>query len=335
MEADDDQHGGRPASPQGGEGPGPLPERLQRREQERQLEAERRKRERQSQAVEEEKSGVFSASFGRERAAVERLLEGAGPEPRDLDEAAARLRGLQKLLNDAVLFLAPYDLRQGQETLQRLQGVLAERRRQLKPPPRFAFKTRRKEATPGPVPAAAAPAPAPAPAAEEPPDDAAGFSDQSSRVLEKRASELLQRDILLSGLTDCTVKLCGNPNTLRLARARRCTVLCGPVSTSVFLEDCADCLLAVACQQLRTHATRDTRIYLQVTSRAVIEDCSGLQFAPYSWTYPGLDDDFAGSGLDRTRNNWSQVDDFNWLVQGVASPNWSVLPEEERITQWN
>ncbi|XP_043447356.1 tubulin-specific chaperone C [Prionailurus viverrinus] len=321
-----------------------VPERLQRREQERQLEVERRKQKRQNQEVEEEKSDFFAAAFARERAAVEELLEG-GESMERLEEAAARLQGLQKLVNDSVLFLAAYDLRQGQEALTRLQTTLAERRQELQPKKRFAFKTRRKDAAsaakvdsaPG-APAAEGILASPPPLKEEGGIGSSwvfGFSNVESQVLEKRAEELHQRDVLLTELSKCTVRLYGNPNTLRLAKARSCTVLCGPVSTSVFLEDCSDCVLAVACQQLRVHTTRDTRIFLQVTSRAIVEDCSGIQFAPYTWSYPGIDKDFEGSGLDRSKNNWNDVDDFNWLARDMASPNWSILPEEERMVQWD
>ncbi|XP_008833977.1 tubulin-specific chaperone C [Nannospalax galili] len=316
-----------------------VPERLQRREQERQLEAERRKQKRQGQEVQEEKSGFFVAAFSRERAAAEELLRGEASAER-LEEAAARLQGLRKLLNDSVVFLAAYDLRQGQEALAQLQTALAERRQELQPKKRFAFKTRRKDAV-GAAKVDAAPV---APAAPSPPltekggpdaSWACGFSNLESQVLEKSADELHQRDILLTELSNCTVTLRGNPNTLRLAKARGCKVLCGPVSTSVFLEDCSDCLLAVACQQLRVHTTKDTRIFLQVTSRAIVEDCSGIQFAPYTWSYLGIDKDFQDSGLDRNKNNWNAVDDFNWLARDVASPNWSILPEEEWEVQWH
>lgn len=321
-----------------------VPERLQRREQERQLEVEKRKQKRQNQEVEEEKSDFFTAAFSRERAAVEELLEGEESVER-LEEATSRLQGLQKLLNDSVLFLAPYDLRQGQEALTHLQAALAERRRELQPKKRFAFKTRRKDAalatkvdTAPVVPAAEGITSPSLPLKEEEAlgfSWACGFSNLEFQVLEKGADEVHQRDILLTELSNCTIKLYGNPNTLRLNKAHSCKVLCGPVSTSVFLEDCSDCILAVACQQLRIHTTRNTRIFLQVTSRAIVEDCSGIQFAPYTWSYPGIEKDFQDSGLDRSKNNWTIVDDFNWLARDVASPNWSILPEEERKIQWD
>ncbi|XP_059137653.1 tubulin-specific chaperone C [Peromyscus eremicus] len=317
-----------------------VPERIQRREQERQLEVERRKQKRQDQAVEEEKSGFFAAAFARERAAAEELLRGEASAER-LEEAANRLQGLRKLLNDSVLFLAAYDLRQGQAALAQLQATLTERRQELQPKKRFAFKARKKDAA-GAAQVDAAPAASAAPSPPSAKEEGApglswacGFSNLESQDLEKRAEELHQRDVLLSDLTNCTVRLRGNPNTLRLAKARGCKVLCGPVSTSVFLEDCCDCILAVACQQLRVHTTKDTRVFLQVTSRAIVEDCSGIQFAPYTWSYLGIDKDFQDSGLDRNRNNWDHVDDFNWLARNVPSPNWSILPEAERDIQWD
>lgn len=315
-----------------------VPERLQQREAERREETERRRRQRDAQTVQEEQSDYFTAAFGREREAVEALL---GPE-RDAEavaEAAERLQELQRLLTDSVRFLAPYEVRQAQAALQRLQGALSERRLQLQPKKRFAFKKAlRKE-------------PAPAPQPPTPPEDAApgspeaaslfvvepgcGFSGAEGLELELGPAEVLQRDVVLSGLSRCRVRLRGNPNTLLVRHCRGCTVLCGPVSTSARVDGCSGCLLALACQQLRTNRTTDTSFYVQVTSRAMLEDCSSIRFAPYTWTYAGIDADFETSRLDRSRDNWNQVDDFDWLARDEASPNWSVIPENERVMDWN
>jgi hypothetical protein len=35
---------------------------------------------------------------------------------------------------------------------------------------------------------------------------------------------------------------------------------------------------------------------------------------------------------EREKNQWDQVDDFKWLKDS-HSPNWSVLPEEERLPE--
>ncbi|KAM6082439.1 tubulin-specific chaperone C [Chlamydotis macqueenii] len=316
-----------------------LPERLQRREAERQQGVERQRQKKEAQVVKEEQSEFLMAAFAREREAVEAHLA-AGL----LEEAAARLQGLQKLLTESVRFLASYEVRQGQEAVARLQADLAARRQQLQPKKKFAFRTLKKEAAPGSEPRPAEPV-RPAAAALSPDHGSAegepggpplcGFSGAEDEELELGPAELLQRDVVLSELRGCRVRLRGNANTLRVRDCRGCTVLCGPVSTSVLVDGCSDCLLVLACQQLRTHRTHDSRFYVQVTSRAVIEDCTKVAFAPYTWSYPGIERDFESSGLDRNRNNWNLVDDFNWLATDKPSPNWSLIPQEERISCWN
>uniref|UniRef100_A0AAY3ZV85 C-CAP/cofactor C-like domain-containing protein n=1 Tax=Denticeps clupeoides TaxID=299321 RepID=A0AAY3ZV85_9TELE len=291
-----------------------LPERLRRRDQQRQEEAERRRDARQGGGESAERGDVFSAAFSSERAAIEELLRPDAGDAAALEEAAARTRRLQRLLTDSAASMAQYELKQAQEALRRLQGALDGRREELLPKKKFAFRSRRAagtdEAPPGlperPRPAAV---------------DGAG------------PVRLLGRGRAAAGVDG--VRLLGAPSTVHIKHVRDCEVLCGPVSGSVLVDQCSGCTLAVPCQaSCAPTNTTDTHIYLQVASRAIIEDCSGLGFAPFTWTYPGLDADFALSGLDRRRNNWDQVDDFNWLAAGRPSPNWSVVPESERRVAW-
>ncbi|XP_053166959.1 tubulin-specific chaperone C [Hemicordylus capensis] len=318
-----------------------VPEKLQQRETERREEAERRRRERDAQAVQEEQSGFFTAAFSREREAVEALLEpeaeqGAEDEAaaaQRLEEAAGRLQGLQRLLTDSVRFLAPYEVRQAQAALGRLQAAVSERRLQLQPKKRFAFRALKKESAQAPP--KPPPRGAPSSASSSPAGPQTGFSGVEGQELELGPAELLQQDVVLSELSRCRVRLRGNPNTLLVRDCRDCTVLCGPVSTSARVEGCSGSRLALACQQLRTYRTTQTSFYVQVTCRAMLEDCSGVRFGPYTWSYAGIDSDFETSGLDRSRDNWSEVDDFNWLARDEPSPNWSVIPENERVTDWD
>ncbi|NWU98960.1 TBCC protein, partial [Upupa epops] len=316
-----------------------LPERLQRRGAERQQGVERQRQKKEAQVVKEERSEFVVAALAREREAVEALLMAGQPE-----EAAARLQGLQKLLTESVRFLPSYEVRQGQEAVSRLQADLAARRQQLQPKKKFAFRSLKKEAVPSsdsrsaesPCPAASESPAGPGLAEGEPTGPPlCGFSGSEGKELELGPAELLQRDVELSELRGCRLWLRGNANTLRVRDCHGCTVLCGPVSTSVLVDGCSDCVLVLACQQLRTHRTRGSRFYVHVTSRAVIEDCREVFFAPYTWSYPGIDGDFESSRLDRNVNNWNLVDDFDWLATNEPSPNWSLIPEQERISCWD
>ncbi|XP_018432320.1 PREDICTED: tubulin-specific chaperone C [Nanorana parkeri] len=306
-------------------------ERLQRRDEERQREVEKRRQVKEEQVVQEEKSGYFSASFGQERAAIEEALSGEGGIEL-LEEVAMRIQGLQKLLNDSVMFLPSYDTRQAQDQLVRLQSALDARRLEIQPKKKFAFKSRKKEGTAATTDQLATPGPAKEIQVQSLPQ--CGFQGLTGQVLFMDAQQIRQKDVQLSQLRDCTITMTGSPATLHLRELNGCRLLCGPISTSVFVDNCHNCLFSFPCQQLRTHSTRDSRFYLHVTSRAIIEDCMNLTFAPFTWSYPDILADYELAGLDRGRNNWDQVDDFNWLAMGEESPNWSVIPEEERVTHW-
>ncbi|KAF0932162.1 hypothetical protein E2562_008693 [Oryza meyeriana var. granulata] len=86
----------------------------------------------------------------------------------------------------------------------------------------------------------------------------------------------------------------------------------------------------MAAHQIRIHEARATDFYLRVRSRPIIEDCSGVRFAPHALNYEGIEEDLRDAGLEEETGNWANVDDFKWL-RAVQSPNWCLVPEEERL----
>ncbi len=325
-----------------------IQERLQKRHQTRIEDAERRKEAKESQSVAEEKSEYFSNAFYTERASIVEMLSSCSGADRAvftqrLEEATTKTLQLQKFLNDSMLFLTQYELSKAQAALHKLQASLAATREEGLPKKKFAFRARSKATDKVSAKVSDTPSPdigTPADSGSTTTDRAAaseqcGFSNMDSVRLTMTAEEIQKHDVLLTHLTNCKVRLFGSPSTLHLKHIDGCEILCGPVSSSVFVDHCRNSTLAFPCQQLRTHNTTDTQVYLHVTSRAIIEDCRGVSFAPFSWSYPTLEEDFTVAGLDQDRNNWSQVDDFNWLAAGTPSPNWTVIPEADRKTNWD
>ena len=325
-----------------------IPERLLIRDQLRLEDVERRKEAKESVSVTEERSEFFSSTFKSERLAIERLLSACSEDDcafatQTLEQVTLKTQQLQKFLNDSMTFLTQYELRQAQASLQKMQTSLTEKREVILPKKKFAFRSRNAGASNPKVTAIVADSPGPATTVDSGGvklletfhPDQCGFSHISSQTLIKSAEEIQKQDVLLTHLTNCKVRLFGAPSTLHIKHVRDCEILCGPVSSSIFVDHCTNCVLVFPCQQLRTHNTTDTEVYLHVTSRAIIEDCQRVRFAPFSWSYPGLDSDFLVSGLDQNRNNWTQVDDFNWLATSTPSPNWTVIPEPDRRNDWD
>ena len=152
------------------------------------------------------------------------------------------------------------------------------------------------------------------------------------------------------------------------------SVLCGPVSSSVFVDSCRNCTFVVACQQVTT-----LTVLLHVTFAWRSSDSSAqssryggvsvlsprhqqghhrrLQGAKVGPIQPHLSraavpvsgaheftlcfsDSFTAervqeSSLNESVNNWDQVDDFKWLAASTPSPNWTILPPEQRKTSWD
>ena len=97
------------------------------------------------------------------------------------------------------------------------------------------------------------------------------------------------------------------------------------MQSSVFLDDCSDCVFVVSSQQVRVHNAIRCDFYLFVRSNPIIEDSSALRFAPYRQYHRELDGERnVPKDDDEKENRWRLVEDFNWRRSG-PSPNWSPL----------
>ncbi|KAK2154575.1 hypothetical protein LSH36_264g00037 [Paralvinella palmiformis] len=314
---------------------------LTRREQERVAGLQKRKEEKEECVASNENASFFSENFSRAKIEVEEGVECCSTlEKRDLpdhfDSLILMVHKMQKFLSDSAMFLAPYDVEKAHEMIAKLNAAIQERKDQLLPKKKFAFSSKKKIVD--------KPKSGNVDVVDSKKVEEKKFSieltekrlaNMSNKTLSMSETEIHQSDVALSQLTLCSVKLFGAPSTVHMSHLTRCTILCGPVSSSIFVDDCHDCTFVVACQQLRVHTTMDCKFYLHVTSRAIIEDSNNLHFAPYNLAYGGLGTHYESSRLDKSRNSWDDVDDFNWLASDAHSPNWDVIPEEQRTIEWD
>ena len=71
-----------------------------------------------------------------------------------------------------------------------------------------------------------------------------------------------------------------------------CQIYLGPCCTSVYIEECSNIIIFLACHQLRIHRSHNCICYVRVNSHPIIEDCTGFGFAPYSLSYDTILDDY-------------------------------------------
>ena len=319
-----------------------IPEGLLRRHEERLAKIEKQKEQRESAHVKQESADFFAKKFNGERSRIEGGLSSANTLARAelidfFDELTDSAQKLQKYVTDMSQFLPSYDIRNAQENMTKLLNAINEKRDELLPKKKFAFKARKKgegqtvqqtkKISVDDVDSAKS-------VNVITSSNACGFSNRASELLSLPADEMHMKDVSLSNLSSCTIKLPGSPSALHISNLSNCRVFCGPIPGSVFADKCVDSTLVLACQQLRVHNTKDTKFYLHVTSRAIIEDTTRVFYAPYNWLYDGLEQHYEESGLDRSKNAWDDVDDFNWLAHDKHSPNWGLIADEERVQNW-
>ena len=255
----------------------------------------------------------------------------------DFDNALKLITDMQCKLTDSIAFLPKYDIWTSQKILDTFKKDLIAKRDVVAPRKVFSFKSK-KSGTKAKT--------------KEPVIDTSKASNLAKYYEEevglrdiKNRNDLIiefnDRDISLVNLENCNVKITGTPASVHMINIRNCQIVCGPVNTSVMVEDCKDSVLAMTCQQMRIHSTFETTIYIHVGAKAIIEDSKQLYFAPFTpeqcdnANFEEISLAYRESTLYKdTRNNWEDVDDFNWLSKSVHSPNWSTLEESKRIKEF-
>ena len=311
-------------------------DKLQKRDDERLAEIERKREEKLINSSALESTSYFVTNFSKFKNDLESGLVACESLDKNklvdhFDKLSTMHQQLQKFLTDSVMFLPAYDVQQAQTALGILSLNIQEKRDQMIPKKKFAFKSKKKQGTEKAI----------EPKAEKVSSNNSSdvvladckFTDKNGETLVMN-EEINLKDVALANLDSCTVQLFGAPSAVHINKLTKCRVFCGPVSGSIFIQDCVNCVFIVACQQLRIHTTTNTKFYIHVTSRAIIEDCSTVQFGPYNWVYPSINEHYKISGLDRNRNSWNDIDDFNWLAADKHSPNWSILSPEEQNPKW-
>ncbi|KAL3265611.1 hypothetical protein HHI36_009815 [Cryptolaemus montrouzieri] len=315
---------------------------IAKRDHDRKLNIQIQKNIKESRSAKNENIDFFGKEFSDKCADIEDLLNRSASLsktdlPNHFNDIFKDLLILQKYVAASNIFLRSYDIKRCNEALNTLTNRAKELEDELLPKKKFGFKNKSKLATENNMNDKGIDQPDFSQHAKKTSfdDESNGFSGKSNEVLCLKENEVFKKDVTIHHMTNCTVRIFGTPSTLHLNALNNCTILSGPVSTSIFASNCENCILVIACQQLRLHSSKDVKIYLHVTSRAIMEDCTDISISPYNFKYEGIQAHFQQSGLDVSINNWQGIDDFNWLKLNEHSPNWKVLDESERKESWD
>lgn len=345
--------------------PAPPQDRLAAIEEARKADADARRAELDAAADPRENIRSFLAGFEERKARVEGEVNShrsavGTPDAKPADDLRAALDALQadviaieRSVAEASYFLPAYDSRACTAAVDHLKKTVADATGELLPRKKFTFSKKKKEAT----------ASKPDSEKKETDDVAAqlarigirttmmtttsgtsgpkGSKEDEGPGVRNRTGETVVvdassavGDFELKRLVDCEVYLC-NLEPLDAVRAcdlRNTRVYVGPVAGSVLLHGADACEFHLCARQVRIHdATNGTSFYVRTASGPIIEHSSDVRFAPYAFGYPGIDEAMEKAGFGGADpGKWREVEDFGWIKQ-VASPNWRILAESERV----
>lgn len=290
-----------------------------------------------------ESTSSFSSRFSDLKRSIESQLADSrtvSSDPAQLkscfEKISASISDLEKLVAENSYFLPSYDVRSSLKTVSDLKQSLESLNSELIPKKKFSFKNKasKKESV------------VLVPEAKEPPvlncdsvlpektrfavRDSPGFRSKVGQVLVEnfRGSEV--GEFTISDLDSCEVRIIGCLRALFVHRLKNCRVYVGPVMGSILIEEVEGCVFVMSSHQIRIHNAKRSDFYLRVRSRPIIEDTNSVRFAPHCLTYEGIEENLRDANLDDETGNWANVDDFKWL-RAIQSPNWSILPEDERV----
>lgn len=311
----------------------PVLEMMARRDRERKLVNEKNQRARQEKS-ELEGVGYFDSVFDKKVVEIQTRLEALDPSAdfghnqEEFTAIAKDLQELQRYFTSSTIFLSDHKIQRCQNIINQLVTKSDEAKARIVPKKKFGFKNKSTVAV----------------KTESKVDGVIQEvakkefiwteTQKQNEVIELNSEKSNNQDLTLKEMENCVIIIKGHPGSLQMLKMKNCLVMCGPVARSIFAEFCENCTFAFTCQQLRLHSSLNCDIYMHVTSRAIIEDCRDIHFAPSTYIYDGYAEDLEKSGLDGNTNNWENIGDFNWLSTDKQSPHWSRIEEDQKISDW-
>lgn len=264
---------------------------------------------------------AFLTSFYPEYEKINEELKSLEPSEDSMskyDLIAKRIQVLQNLFSDNFSGLPTFEQRKAQNHLEKLSNYASQRRNEVFPKKKFGFKSKNKLVSGAELQKVQTGGNFNKAQENSQPqltNHTCTIKDLTNETVVKQCEEVNAQDIGIFNLKNCVVKLIGKPSVLHLSNIEDTTILCGPIVGSAFINKCKNSKLNLACHQLRIHESLDTDFYINVASRAIIENCKNVRFGPYSWSYKGVNENFNETNLKMIDN----YEDDSWKVSFIAA----------------
>ncbi|KAI8575443.1 hypothetical protein K450DRAFT_261747 [Umbelopsis ramanniana AG] len=281
-------------------------------------------------------SANFYSEFQIEKDAIQEQLSRSNEiDKAHLDQhfesLLSRINSLERKLTDSTAFVPGYDQRQFSLALKTLKDNLTVQRSNLTPRTKFSFKSRSKKAAtaintkqtkPADVNTAAS-----ARVSNTIVQNTIKYTDvQDSFLTFPQDSDHSMMDVSISNAKRCIIRLDEKQHgvsAVHIKDVEECVIIAGRVSGSILIYGCKRSIILADCHQFRMHNSTTVKLLLSVSSHPIMEDSQDIVIGPYH-AQPALSNDNASQHVERPKNYYDHMEDFNWLKQ-QESPNWRLM----------
>ncbi|KAH7647351.1 hypothetical protein FG379_003018 [Cryptosporidium bovis] len=147
--------------------------------------------------------------------------------------------------------------------------------------------------------------------------------------IELRSGEL-SNELKIENVHESTLKILSGVDKVEISDVSSCTILVGPVTTSIFINKCKNCIICVTCRQIRLHNSEGVQVWLSCCTPPLMENCKHITFDLREKTNSNYYREYENHLKKKNVNNCEflslerfTVSDFSWL-RLQSSPNWSI-----------
>ncbi|KAJ1610014.1 hypothetical protein OJ253_1353 [Cryptosporidium canis] len=141
-------------------------------------------------------------------------------------------------------------------------------------------------------------------------------------------NDQVSKEFKVDCVFNSSLKLFSSFQQIEISNTENSIICIGPVSTSVYINNCRNCVIAVTCRQIRIHDSHDLKIWLSCCTPPLLEKCFNIIFdikkKDNTNFYMQFENHLQEVDMDTseflTECNF-KVSDLSWLkIQN--SPNW-------------
>jgi tubulin-specific chaperone C len=267
-------------------------------------------------------SYTFTTTFNNLKEKLSEKLKNEKLNPQELETVKEEFKQIQLYLQENSTSLSPFEI-------QKCTSLMKEFRLKIdsfsQKNTKFSFSKRKvNESTPKIIPKEKE-------EIQEEKSNKREFTFVDESLLLKELTE--DEDFMIKDSKNSKIQIERIVGAIYLKNLQDCEVSCGPVSGSIFIQNCFNCKFQLACkqvrkkfklklEQLRIHESQDCEFRVFCRNSSIIEKSKNLKFGEYSFEYPNRKEDF--EKVEFFENNWKKIQDFDQPTK-IKSSNWDFI----------